>query len=65
MKAECECTNRFTCRYCLDNRKPWIWTPSTLAEHQAYLDKVYASVSPERRQAAYEADQYHASQPNT
>lgn len=29
---ECECTNSYTCGYCLRNAKPWLWTPSNVVE---------------------------------
>lgn len=30
--VECRCDADTTCRYCLQNMKPWIFTPTTIAE---------------------------------
>lgn len=63
MKASCECTRRFTCRHCLNNRKPYFWTPNS--PHEEHLARLYPGLPPEKRAAAYEADKYHAGEPNT
>lgn len=26
--VECTCDSDFTCRHCLNNRKPWLFTPT-------------------------------------
>jgi hypothetical protein len=33
--VECKCDARFTCGYCCRNAKPYIFTPSTVAEQAA------------------------------
>lgn len=36
---ECECTYRFTCRYCCNNAKPYLFTPSTIQEQVSRQSK--------------------------
>lgn len=33
--AECQCESNFTCRHCLQNAKPYLFTPSSNAEIMA------------------------------
>jgi hypothetical protein len=34
---ECRCESNFTCRYCLQNAKPWLFTPSK--GHRFYVPR--------------------------